>query len=1357
MNTGVTGENIYDFNSEENAAKWKGLLTAALKKVLEQVHPSLGAREEALEYVESLCLRLLGMLCAKPSPHTVQDVEDRVTSTFPTPIDKWALKEAQEALERGKKKSVLQLPVDKIHSLLQKELLLYKVDSTVSLFLVAVLEYISADILKLVGNYAKNIKHVEITYQDVQISMKVDKALMDMFYQDEGGGSSNLNETPVMLSTAPRTSLTYEETVRELIASEKAYLKELHMLIKVFREEIIKLNPGPQDIEKIFSNIMDIYELTYTLSGSLEDVREMAQEKMPYIGSCFEELAEAAEFDVYIKYARDVTSPSCRETLNTLLTRPEVQSSLNTAGQGMPLALRYYLPALLMGPIWHCFSYLDYITILKGLTPSTEDRETLAQVEGLLKPLQITLGSCVPTQTLPRSSAPLPQARARRQAALIKIHELEKIVENWDSKDLGQCCNEFVKEDTLIKVGNNKRLTDRRVFLFDGLMILCKPNSRRQSSVHHPSHPECKLKERFFIRKVEIIDHQDTEELKHAFEISPRQTPSVILCAKSMEDKNSWMADLVMLNNRSMLERVLDSILSDIERKHPLKLPPPELYKFAEPDSKDNIILEQRENGGVPLIKGATIYKLVERLTYHIYADPKFVRTFLTTYRSFCSPTELLDLLIERFQIPDPSLVYEQDCCDTDKMQKSSQREDWKKYRKEYCQPVQFRVLNVLRHWVDHHFYDFERDAALLVKLQNFLDSVHGKSMRKWVDSVIKIVQRKMENDNQRHIKFAFDDPPPPIERHINCPEDEYGILTLHPVELARQLTILEFDLYRTIKPSELVGSVWTKRDKETTSPNLLKMIKHTTDFTRWLEKNIVEAENFEERVAIVNRVIEIMICLNDINNFNGVLAIVSALGSASVYRLHCTFNALTVPNRKALEDSRKSDDRFKKYQEKLRSINPPCVPFLGMYLTNILHIEEGNPDFLPNTQLINFFKRRKVAEITGEIQQYQNQPYCFSVEPSIRHFLETLNPFGEMNDTEISNYLYQKSLEIEPRGSKIPPKFPRKWPHLNLKSPGIKTVKTAKSVPSAVANTISQTLNSTIKSDDSKSEDSSRSDNDFSVFAPVQLGTGQNSPTLSPVSPAASNPIMNWFHHTRSSSVSSIISTTSFRPSRTEPIPPSIPQRYSHNSQSSTGGPNSPGPHSPVSPGPHLPTEPISPRLPPTPPPPPPPLPPRRRRDSPEISSPQQMRQAPDAPILPPRDNSLPRDNSPPPLPPRREPGASPSAHSHSHSHSFPHHFMNPLPNIGGHSTLPRLNPTYTSQLHMRRHATLHPHPQQHPSTHNGTSLPPAAQPPSISPRYTVEVNSGQVTPQLPPRPTVRSAGLACGTMFQYPTTTTT
>ena len=56
-----------------------------------------------------------------------------------------------------------------------QELLPYKVEPSVALFLVAVLEYISADILKLAGNYVKHTKHVEITFQDVQISMNADK------------------------------------------------------------------------------------------------------------------------------------------------------------------------------------------------------------------------------------------------------------------------------------------------------------------------------------------------------------------------------------------------------------------------------------------------------------------------------------------------------------------------------------------------------------------------------------------------------------------------------------------------------------------------------------------------------------------------------------------------------------------------------------------------------------------------------------------------------------------------------------------------------------------------------------------------------------------------------------------------------------------------------------------------------------------------------------------------------------------------------------------------------------------------------------------------------------------------------
>ena len=44
-----------------------------------------------------------------------------------------------------------------------------------------------------------------------------------------------------------------------------------------------------------------------------------------------------------------------------------------------------------------------------------------------------------------------------------------------------------------------------------------------------------------------------------------------------------------------------------------------------------------------------------------------------------------------------------------------------------------------------------------------------------------------------------------------------------------------------------------------------------------------------------------------------------------------------------------------------LQSCDPPCVPYLGMYLTDLAFIEEGTPNYTEDG-LVNFSKMRMVS-----------------------------------------------------------------------------------------------------------------------------------------------------------------------------------------------------------------------------------------------------------------------------------------------------------------------------------------------------------------------------------------------------------
>jgi hypothetical protein len=81
-------------------------------------------------------------------------------------------------------------------------------------------------------------------------------------------------------------------------------------------------------------------------------------------------------------------------------------------------------------------------------------------------------------------------------------------------------------------------------------------------------------------------------------------------------------------------------------------------------------------------------------------------------------------------------------------------------------------------------------------------------------------------------------------------------LLDLHPLEVARQLTLIEHNLYRTITPCECLRQRWTSKDKATLAPNIIALIDRFNKVSRWCCSEIVREKDLKSRAVILNRFI---------------------------------------------------------------------------------------------------------------------------------------------------------------------------------------------------------------------------------------------------------------------------------------------------------------------------------------------------------------------------------------------------------------------------------------------------------------------------------------------------------------------
>lgn len=405
-----------------------------------------------------------------------------------------------------------------------------------------------------------------------------------------------------------------------------------------------------------------------------------------------------------------------------------------------------------------------------------------------------------------------------------------------------------------------------------------------------------------------------------------------------------------------------------------------------------------------PQLKGGTLLALVEQLTRHDKLESSFNNTFLLTYRSFTEARELFELLVKRFEIQPPE---------------GMAPGDYEIWRDRKQKPIRFRVVNILKNWFDNFWMEDSSDEtkALIRDVYTFARDTVKKTETPGSGPLMTVLEQRLrgQDSTAKRLVQTLNQPIPQPIMPKNMKKLKF--LDIDVTEFARQLTIVESKLYGKIKPTECLNKTWQKKVGENDpepAPNVKALILHSNQLTNWVAEMILTQLDVKKRVVVIKHFVLVADKCRQLNNFSTLTSIISALGTAPIHRLKRTWDQVPAKTTAVLESMRRlmgSTKNFGEYRESLHLANPPCIPFFGVYLTDLTFIEDGIPSIIKKSALINFAKRAKTAEVIRDIQQYQNVPYPLQPVPELQEYiLSNMQAAGDVHE------MYEKSLAVEPR-----------------------------------------------------------------------------------------------------------------------------------------------------------------------------------------------------------------------------------------------------------------------------------------------------------------------------------------------------
>ncbi|KAK0838530.1 hypothetical protein LTS02_017731 [Friedmanniomyces endolithicus] len=214
--------------------------------------------------------------------------------------------------------------------------------------------------------------------------------------------------------------------------------------------------------------------------------------------------------------------------------------------------------------------------------------------------------------------------------------------------------------------------------------------------------------------------------------------------------------------------------------------------------------------------------------------------------------------------------------------------------------------------------------------------------------------------------------------------KDEWRMLMDQPDHLiARELTRMDWILISSIRPRDLVRHVssFTEKARYKNLVNVNRVVEHFNHIAAWVSNFVLFRDKPKHRALMLEKFMKVARKLRELNNYNGLGAIIAGIKSSAVGRLVATRDLLPQDVGKdwlKLEILMSSSRSHAAYRLAWENTNGERIPYLPLHLRDLASAEQGNATFVGAERdgRVNWKKFEIMGEVVVSMQRAQGMPY---------------------------------------------------------------------------------------------------------------------------------------------------------------------------------------------------------------------------------------------------------------------------------------------------------------------------------------------------------------------------------------------